>query len=229
MAHEIYDTAFFNKIGSGSQDSAAIVVPAIVCLVPACHSVVDFGCGTGAWLSTFKQSGIKRVRGLDFARAPKEVFLLEDKEFTEANLCEYQNIGRFDLCISLEVAEHLPRDSADTFVRSLTSASDLVVFSAAVPDQGGDGHLNEQWPSSWHEKFRAHGFGCLDIIRPAIWSDARISWWYRQNIFLYYNLSTIQLPGAWMNLQTFGGFDLVHPDMLAHRLWKIRSEGKCSG
>jgi hypothetical protein len=40
---------------------------------------------------------------------------------------------KFDLAISGEVAEHLPA----TLVGTLTSVSDVVLFSAAIPGQGG--------------------------------------------------------------------------------------------
>lgn len=224
MQHDIYNGPFFTKISGGSRDSAGIVIPVVTSLLPACASVVDFGCGTGAWLREFGKHGIGLLRGLDFQRAGEGVFLLSPDEFMKADLGQYQSIGRFDLAMSLEVVEHLPRSSAETIVASLTDASDFVLFSAAVPDQGGDGHINEQWPSFWHRLFADRGFEVADILRPKIWSDDRISWWYRQNLFFYVNASACALPQHWASLCSFGGNDLVHPAAFAHRLRKIRSD-----
>jgi len=56
------------------------------------------------------------------------------------------------------VAEHIHPDFADTLVDSLTCHGRLVLVSAARPGQGGCGHLNEQMPEYWVEKFAARGF-----------------------------------------------------------------------
>jgi hypothetical protein len=86
--------------------------------------------------------------------------------------------------VSLEVAEHLPESSADTFIESLVAHGDVILFSAAVPGQGGQHHINEQWPEYWQQKFAKHGFYFHDTIRPLIWNNEKVNWWYRQNIFI---------------------------------------------
>ena len=53
----------------------------------------------------------------------------------------------------MEVAEHLPREKASVFIDTLTKHSGIVLFSAAVPGQGGTYHVNEQWPKYWNELF----------------------------------------------------------------------------
>jgi 2-polyprenyl-3-methyl-5-hydroxy-6-metoxy-1,4-benzoquinol methylase len=55
----------------------------------------------------------------------------------------------FDLVVSLEVAEHLPASAADQFVNTLVKHGKKILFSAAIPGQGGQDHLNEQWPDYW--------------------------------------------------------------------------------
>ena len=84
----------------------------------------------------------------------------------------------------MEVAEHLPESSSDFLVKSLITHSDLILFSAAIPGQGGQNHLNEQWPEYWERKFSKHGFIFLDIFRPLIWNDPTVDFWYKQNMFL---------------------------------------------
>src|SRR5690606_6408407 len=89
------------------------------------------------------------------------------------------------MAISLEVAEHLPEDAADIFVDSLTKHASVILFSAAIPQQGGQNHLNEQWPNYWNEKFRKKGFQAFDILRNKFWENENVRWWYRQNMMLY--------------------------------------------
>jgi len=92
---------------------------------------------------------------------------------------------RFDLAMSVEVAEHLPPERAAGFVADLCALAPVVLFSAAIPGQGGEHHVNEQWPSYWSRLFAARGYRASDVLRPAIWNDEQIAWWYRQNLVLF--------------------------------------------
>jgi hypothetical protein len=87
--------------------------------------------------------------------------------------------------LSLEVAEHLPPERAQSFVADLVALAPAVLFGAAIPGQGGVNHLNEQWQSYWAAHFASHGYASFDVVRPAIWNDAAIPAWYRQNAVLY--------------------------------------------
>lgn len=74
------------------------------------------------------------------------------------------------LAICTEVAGHLEPQHAAGLVRLLAGLSDAALFSAAIPRQGGDHHVNEQWPDWWAALFAAEGFHCFDLLRPALWS-----------------------------------------------------------
>jgi hypothetical protein len=115
----------------------------------------------------------------------------------------------FDLVECLEVAEHLEETAADRFVESLTSHTGTVLFSAAVPGQGGTHHVTEQWPSYWIPKFGRAGFQPFDVIRPRIWKDRRVVVWYRQNILIFANGRVFDPPEPC--------FDWVHPELWADR------------
>ena len=91
----------------------------------------------------------------------------------------------FDLAISLEVAEHLPERCAESFLKELARLSDCVLFSAAIPCQGGTHHVNEQWQQYWVDHFARLGFDCFDCIRPLVWDDERVRVEYRQNVLLF--------------------------------------------
>ena len=73
---------------------------------------------------------------------------------------------QFDLVLSLEVAEHIPAGRAATFIDSLVRHGDAILFSAAIPRQGGEQHINCQWPSWWAELFTQRGYQTFDLVRP---------------------------------------------------------------
>lgn len=118
------------------------------------------------------------------------MLMIPQECFTQYNLSQ-PNIKasipeqHFDLTISSEVAEHIDPCDADTFMDNLTSFSDVILFSAAIPGQAGTHHVNLQWPSYWAEKFAARGYVPVDCIRPFIWSDESIRIDYRQNLMFF--------------------------------------------
>jgi SAM-dependent methyltransferase len=189
---KIYDARFYAGHADGSYGSAAVVVPYIMELfMPT--SVVDVGCGVGTWLRAFADVGLTRLLGLDGPHVETAGLRIPIEQFRPHDLrLGLPDLGRFDLAISLEVAEHLPAASAAGFVAGLTRLAPVVVFSAAVPGQSGADHVNEEWPEYWEELFHAQGYVQLDPLRPLVWHDKRVEWWYRQNLFVYVSLSYLK-------------------------------------
>lgn len=148
-------------------------------------SVLDVGCGTGTWLKAFEEQGIVDYQGVDGAHLDRSLLKIPADRFLVYDLNHPFSLNRsFDLVLSLEVAEHLEERYADGHVETLVNHGKAILFSAAVPGQGGQHHVNEQWPEYWQEKFGKHGFYFHDVIRPRIWNNRGVDWWYRQNIFL---------------------------------------------
>ncbi len=211
---QVYDKAFYAAQVAGSARSAAAVVPRILELFPDTRSVVDVGCGTGTWLHQFSLEGVPRVLGLDGGDAPAELLHIPSGSFVRRNLAEKFDLGeRFDLAITLEVAEHLPASSADGFVDNLTDLSDCIVFGAAIPGQGGTQHINERWASYWVSRFQARGYTCFDLLRPVLWYDERVEWWYRQNTLLFVKSSRREVMDRLAGLSSDRPslLDVVHP------------------
>ncbi len=166
--------------------SAKILVPYILQLIKV-KSVVDVGCGLGQWILTFKENGVENIMGIDGAHVPKDKMYIPEKDFEVYNLengMNYKPKKKYDLAISLEVAEHLTLDAADGFVKMLTSLSDIIIFSAAIPNQTGENHLNEQYADYWESKFNKKGYVFLDAFRWKYWNNENVNWWYRQNMYL---------------------------------------------
>ena len=122
---------------------------------------------------------------------------------------------RFDLALCLEVAEHLPESAAGTLVGSLVKLADAVLFSAAVPGQGGVAHINEQWPAYWIRLFEEHGFRPADVIRSRVWENAEVEWWYAQNALLYIDAERPPPTLADLTRRAIPPLPLIHPRMLA--------------
>ncbi len=186
-----YDHKFYDAIRSGSRRSAEVVIPIVLELIQA-KAVVDVGCGDGTWLAVFRELGVKDMLGLDGEYVDRRQLQIPELEFRPTDLSRPFALERsFDLAISLEVAEHLPAESAEGFVRSITRLAPVVLFSAAIPFQGGTNHLNEQWPDYWTGLFGKYRYLAIDCIRPRTWDDDRVEFWYRQNCFLYASAAVI--------------------------------------
>jgi SAM-dependent methyltransferase len=148
-------------------------------------SVVDVGCGTGRFLEEFKERGVDTILGLD-GPATEAVFRPDASNFLAVDLtAPVEQNQRFDLALCLEVAEHLPAESADCLVKTLTDLAPLVLFSAAHPDQGGQGHINEQWPTYWYRRFAQHGYVALDILRGPLGDEPGLLDCYRRNLVFF--------------------------------------------
>lgn len=209
-------SSLYEDIGLSSITSAAVVVPLVISwLGPV--SVVDFGSGTGAWLEAFVKAGVKDIRGLEAGAPAPSQLRIPVEAVSRVDLEEPVDLGRrFDLAVSVEVAEHLPAQSGQVLVASLARHSDAVLFSAAVPGQGGTHHINEQWPTYWAEQFAGHGFGCFDVLRERVWDNSDVAWWYQQNLLIFARGESRARLEAF-GLTASAPRRLVHPDVLTQR------------
>ncbi|MEZ5500738.1 MAG: methyltransferase domain-containing protein [Steroidobacteraceae bacterium] len=207
-----YNERFYQTYRTESLRSARRVVPIALNFVQP-RSVVDIGCGIGTWLSVFSEFGVSDLVGMDGDYLPRGQLLIRPEQFTPVNLSDPPHVGRrFDLAISLEVAEHLPAARADSFLKFLVSLAPVVMFSAAIPHQGGDGHCNEQWPEYWAERFAAQDYVAYDCFRPLLWMDDDIAYYYAQNLFLFVDRDHVgKLPGLADHRPANGPLSRVHP------------------
>ena len=215
-----YTPEFYRELDS-TRESAREVLPIILELLkPA--SIVDVGCGAGHWLAAASELGVKDFLGVDGSWAleaqiaiPREKLLVHDLG-TPLKLER-----RFDLALSLEVAEHLPASHARTFVQTLCEAADRIVFSAAIPGQGGRHHVNEQWPSHWAGLFEGFGYECYDLLRPRIWNNPRVLWYYAQNCLIFARAGSLTQFGPPVH-----PLPLVHPALWSAQVSRMNSPGK---
>jgi SAM-dependent methyltransferase len=196
-----YDGQFYESQVSSSLTSARAVMPTVLDLIRP-RSIVDFGCGRGTWLKACWEAGVETVLGLDGDYVDRETLLIEREDFQAVDLELPIHLDRrFDLAMCLEVGEHLPSRSARALVDSLAAAAPVVLFSAALPGQGGTHHVNEQWPLYWERLFAAKGMRKCDVLRPLIWRERSISDCYRQNLYLF------AADGGFHNLDSMEQFE----------------------
>ena len=217
---DTYDNEFFKRILATSLPSANIIIPMAIELVKP-KSVIDIGCGIGAFLSCFRENGIEDILGIDGDYVDLNNILIPRDKFSPYDLSKKYNVGRkFDLAVSLEVAEHIQKESAEVFIDNLVNLSDVILFSAAIPGQGGTSHVNEQWPTYWAEIFKKRGYYPVDCLRKKIWDKPEVSWWYKQNIMFFVKeecLNNYGFEDQYIK-KNFSQLSLVHPE-----LWQLKA------
>ncbi len=201
-----YDINFYKNLELGVLKSSKELVP-IICSMFSPKSILDVGCGNGIWLNTFSEHGISDYQGLDGDYVEQGFFKANYEQFKAADLETEINLNRkFDIAISFEVGEHLEMSKSVNLVKTLCNHADVIVFSAAIPFQSGTNHINEQNQSFWAKLFKDQGYEAFDSIRPLIWHNSKIAYWYRQNIVVYKN----NQKGGVLNLNEL---DKMHPEL----------------
>lgn len=214
----MYPAEWHQVYGDTTGESARRILPPLLDLFGT-TSLVEIGCGNAHWTQAAIDAGVSDYCVVDGRWNDRDQLLVDSTRFYEADLALPLRLERrFDMALCLEVAEHVPQDSADVLVQSLCDLADVVVFGAAIPFQGGFGHLNEQWPSWWREKFECRGYHPHDLIRPVHWEDRAIHYWYRQNAFVYVNKANYAASRAAADVGDSDRivlFDAVHPEKFA--------------
>lgn len=220
-----YKVKYYSSRFEQTHYAALTVLQSLFELISPPSSMVDVGCGVGAWLKIAQDKlNVAEIHGVDGPWVNPKQLTISPETFTSMDLSQPIELNRrFDMASSLEVAEHIRPEYADTFVQSMTALSDTILFGAAVPYQGGRNHFNEQWPSYWQERFAAHDYFCLDALRPRLWNDNAIPYWYRQNILLYVSTSRldelcVSAPALKESIVTDSANAFIHPDLYRNRI-----------
>jgi SAM-dependent methyltransferase len=212
-----YDESFFDAIDKSSTDSAAVVAPLVFELLHP-SSVLDVGCGHGFWLQAFKRLGVDAVQGVDGPYAFGTKLVIAPEEFLAHDLRTPLGLHKeFDLALCLEVIEHLPLKAGVRLVEEICTLAPAVLFSAAVPGQGGRDHIDEQPPWFWRQCFANSGFLRFDALRPHLIGDHRVAWWYRQNLLLFVRQDVAQqIPGLLdsQHSRDLAELDVIHTTIL---------------
>lgn len=181
----LYDHQYFEERHLEPVRSSARVVPELMNLLSP-RSVVDVGCGLGEWLAEFQKHGVTDVRGIDGPWVDRRMLNFPPQLFLSPDLSTPLTLERkFDLAVSLEVAEHLPPERAEGFVSDLVALAPVVFFSANIPYAENPSHINLQWQDYWARIFAKFGYVSLDYLRYRFWEDNQVQSYYRQDMILY--------------------------------------------
>ena len=228
-----YTEEFYEIVREGSKESAKEIIPIVFEFIQP-KSVIDVGCGVGTWLSVFQAHGVEDVWGIDGDYVDKNTLEIPKEKFLTIDLKSPFKLNRqFDLVVSLEVGEHLPQECAETFVESLTQLAPVILFSAAIPFQGGTDHVNEQWQDYWVKNFQNKGYVSIDCIRNRVWENERVEFWYAQNMLVFAKREYLELEGAYLLKQQFESTNIfqrsiVHPSKYLEVVEKYLAETKAA-
>ena len=168
----IYSAHYYESTVEGPAVASAETISESILVDHGLGTVIDVGCGTGALLEALRNKG-REVFGLESSAAALEYCKGRKLDVQKLDLERepFPQDGKFDLVVSMEVAEHLPEQIADSYVDLLTRLSDRILFTAALPGQGGDDHVNEQPISYWMSNFQARRFSSDENLASR-WSSA---------------------------------------------------------
>jgi len=206
-----YAPEFFEWQADRAERSARFVVPQLMELARP-RSVVDLGCGTGAWLQVFREHGVEEILGIDGPYIDRDQLRIPVESFVAADIAGPPALDRrFDLALTLEAVHCAPPEAAETIVHALTTYAPVVYFSSAVPYQGGGPGPNRQWPRYWSDLFAREKFDCYDFLRSELWEEPHVDWWYAQNGLIFAREGVLEGTEP-----TGPPLPLVHPLLLAH-------------
>jgi SAM-dependent methyltransferase len=153
---------------------------AIIDLFPV-KTVVDIGCGDGRYVSNFLAHGIQ-CEGYDGSPLTPE---LTNEVCKVMDFSEQVDIGKFDLVLSLEVGEHIPKKYEQVFIDNLCRTSnDFICLSWAVPGQPGYGHVNCQNNEYVINEMSKRGFGYLKLWSHWIRKQSELEW-FKDTLMIY--------------------------------------------
>lgn len=185
--------------------------------------VVDAGCGLGSWGHDLRSKFNLGYIGIDFG-VPADKLVIKEDQYVDHDLrIPLVPWGiRGDLVLCLEVGEHIEEEHTDTLIDNLCALGDIIVFSAAIPMQGGLHHHTERWQSWWAEKFAKRGYYPFDItdIRTLLRRSSDVCHWYSQNMVIYCKEMTNE--GDCGPVTTSFELDYVHPKMYENTLRHYR-------
>jgi SAM-dependent methyltransferase len=217
LSETTYAPTFFARELDRARSSAETIVPLVIERVQP-RNVLDLGCGHGIWLETFARHGVDDYVGVDGDWVPLDKLHFPSDRFVAARLDKPLHLGRrFDLAVSLEVAEHVPARGASQFVSNIVEHAPCVLFSAAIPYQRGTDHVNEQWPEYWAALFAEYGYVVLDGLRPLVWSNRDVFGFYRQNVLMFARPEVIDahpLLARDRERTVESQLSIVHPEMM---------------
>lgn len=186
----IYNPWTFAIFHRAALEIAPTFVSAVQKHLPEFNSVADFGCGTGVYVAEFQSARIE-AEGFEYSPMAREWARKEmGLKIHPFDLASFSSAGKkFDVGMSIEVAEHLREEAARRLVEICCDHAPVVLFSAGQPGQDGIGHVNLKPKSYWIRQFQRHNYELNERFTRAIAEDLRNNLerglWVAENIGVY--------------------------------------------
>ncbi len=217
---DLFTSEYLTAIQKGTERCASVVASRLTGLMNI-GSVIDIGCGNGAWLAEFMRAGVQDVLGVDGPYVPGSILQIPADKYVGMDLRRRMSLNRTcDLVLCLEVAHYLDANDHPAFADYLAALSPCILFSCAIPGQPGKNHVSPQWHDYWHRLFQQRDYAAFDFIRPELWHNENIPLHFRQNIFLYVRSDHLQdqamkniAPLARANCLTLVDMDSIRTEM----------------
>jgi SAM-dependent methyltransferase len=190
---EVYDDDFYR----GNQDEGLKLAEWFVPLLRDTfqfQSLLDVGCGTGHYLLACQKSGVADVFGIEGSPHAFKHLLVANSLVVKHDLRQpYTFNRRWDVVLSIEVAEHIDDVDTGNYVKILCDGGDIVIITAAPLGQGGTRHINEHSREWWTEKFAVAGYGydkestekLIQGSRKAKAANKHVTSWFEPNIMVF--------------------------------------------
>lgn len=169
---------------------APAVMNSICSLFPELHRYADVGAGSGAFAAAAATLGLSVVaceRSI-FGRALARRQGVRAERF-DLSAPRVVTPMASDLVYCFEVAEHMPAELGDRLVEYLVRTAPCIVFTAAQPGQGGYGHVNEQLPEYWVERFTRAGvlpdYQATERLKRLFAENQVRAPWLRANVLVF--------------------------------------------
>lgn len=209
----IYGKEYYIKHQIGSYNSAINILGYILSQLDI-TSMIDFGCGMGTWCLAAQELNIKKILGVDIHDYADDYMLISSEQYKK---CDLRNEVKLEICadlvISVEVGEHVEENCSKQFIDNICNHGEVVLFSAAIPFQGGQGHINEQPCSYWAQLFTSNGYMLFDCIRPQFWNSSNVEIWYKNNCVMFIREDRYDAVINRFKVSSYP-IDIIHPDML---------------
>ena len=147
-------------------------------------SITDLGCGTGAYVRMIEDQNITS-QGFDGNPFTKKWDVSGGLCVGPVDITQKRFWNVTDAAMSIEVAEHIPAEYEEAFIKNLVnSARNLIFLSWGVPGQGGEGHVNCKWGPDVVKIMKEKGWEKNEILTRLlrIGSDFK---WIRKNVQVF--------------------------------------------
>ena len=145
-------------------------------------TLLDLGCGPAYYVQNIIANGIECEAYDGNPHTP----IITGGVGKVVDLSENMDLGKtFDFVLSLEVGEHIPKEFEDVYINNvLKHTHNYVLLSWAIPDQRGDGHVNEQPNSYIIDKITSLGFKYDEDISIGLRNSAQARW-FKNTLMLF--------------------------------------------